>query len=251
MPVAATHITTVFRSLALTLALMLCGPVLAAGLTCAKPADSSEVSRTDEPEEAVSLKDHTLSGKDMQAWLRQLVGQFTYQGYVDLCGKGNPADQRPVTGRADCIAAGLTPNVHCLVNVSWPAATKVDGSRLLGGVSNLSPAEFVFSIEIPRPLMFRGKAANGWGLVFLQLDNRGNAQWASGVLVGDTFIATEPCTDMPGDCRRKTKITVRPDSNISMVVDTHIDRKRVLRQAFQLQRKPNARPAERSPGSVP
>jgi hypothetical protein len=252
---AAQQLRTVCRSFLLLLALTLSGPVLAAGFTCAKPG-SGERNTRDEPQEAVSRnREATLSGKGMQAWLKSLVGQYTYDGYVDLCGKGNAKDQRPVTGKADCIATGVTPNVHCKVNVSWPAATREDGTPVLGGVPNLARAEYVFSMEIPPrgPLgAFRvGKAANGWGLVFVQLDSGGNAEWASGVLYGDTFVARELCVDIPGNCHKTTRITVMPHGDIFMQAHITLDRERVLRQVFTLHRQPDARQRERSAGSVP
>lgn len=236
----------------LSLALLTSGPVLAAGFTCATPAGSGDKEGLDEPDEAVVRGlEATLSGKDMQAWLKQLVGRYTHEGYVDLCGNGHAEDRRPVTGRADCIAAGLMPNVHCRVNATWTPAYKENGAPVLGGVSNLAPAEYVFSMEIPTSAFNVGKAANGWGLVFVQLDNKGNGEWASGVLVGDTFIAREPCVDISGNCHKKTRITAKPDGDISMQTEIVIDRKRVLRQSFLLRRKPDSQPGERPAGSAP
>jgi hypothetical protein len=248
-----TTLPRVLRRMIIVLVLLVPVPVLAAGFTCAGPTDSGKKGMLDDPKEVVvRVGDATLSGKDMQAWLRLLVGQYTYDGYVDLCGKGNTKDQRPVTGKADCIASGSTPNIHCRVNVNWPPATKENGAPVLGGVSNLAPAEFVFSIETPRPPDFVGKAANGWGLVLVQLDNSGNAEWASGVLVGNTFIARDLCVDIPGDCHKTTRVTVKPDSNeISMLVDIDINSQRVLHQSFLLHRKPKARQGELSTGTAP
>jgi hypothetical protein len=243
----------VIRRVIPVLALLVSGPVAAAGFTCAGPAETDKERSPQEPEEAdLKASETTLSGKDMQSWLRRLVGQYTYGGYVDLCGNGNANDQRRVTGKADCIASGSAPNIHCAVNVRWPTATRENGAPVLGGVSNLAPAEFLFSMEIPRPPMFKGKAANGWGLVFLQLDSSGNAEWASGVLNGDTFHSREPCFDIPGDCHRIKRITVAPDDDeISMRVDIVINRERVLRQVFLLHRKPGTRQGERSTGASP
>jgi hypothetical protein len=97
-----------------------------------------------------------------------------------------------------------------------------------------------------------GKGPNGWGLIFLQQDSNGDAEWASGELFGNTFHSREPCFDIPGDCHKSKWITARPDSDeISMVVDITIDRQRVLRQSFVLHRKPDARQPERSTVSTP
>lgn len=222
-------------------------PALAAGFTCAPPAESRQESGTDEPEEVSATASETVSSpKAMQAWLRRLAGRYTYDGYVDLCGKGNSADRRPVKGKADCIVVSPGSDVHCNVSVTWPAATRDNGTPVLGGVSNLAPAQLLFSIEYPitigRRLYVRGEGANHWGIVVVQVDNKGRGEWASGLLVGDTFLATEPCVDIPGDCHKITRITVLPDSvDISMTVELIMDRQRILRQVFQLKREPNVR----------
>jgi hypothetical protein len=247
------RITAAFRCLALTLTLMLSGPLFAADFTCAPRAESVLAGEQDEAEEVSSSARETVSSpKLMQAWLRRLSGRYTYEGYVDLCGKGNPADRRPVKGRADCIAVSAAPDVHCAVNVTWPAARRADGAPVLGGVSNLAPAQYLFSIEYPKfptppvPTLripyVRGEGANHWGIVAVQVDNMGNGEWASGVLVGDTFLSTEPCVDIQGDCRKVTRITAKPGANeISMTVEVTIARQRVLRQAFLLHREPDVR----------
>jgi hypothetical protein len=230
----------------LVLALLVPGPILAAGLTCAPSADSGEKIRLEEPKEApISVKGAAYDVRDMQAWLGLLVGQYTYEGHVDLCGKGNANDQRPVTGKADCIAAGSPPtSVHCRVNVNWPASSREIGSPVLGGVSNLAPAQLLFSIE--------GRPRNAWGLVLMQLDNRSRAEWASGELVGDTFISTEPCVDISGSFQKITQITARADSNkISMLVDIEIGRQRALRQSFLLHRESNLPNSGQRTGSSP
>ncbi len=232
---AAPHLATAFRSLVLALALMLSGPALAAGFTCAPPADAGKKSTLDELEEVVITGEAVETDtKDLQAWLRLLVGKYTYEGYVDLCGEGNANDQRPVTGKSDCVGTGATPSVHCTVNVRWPAARGENGAPVRGGVSNLLPASVIYTLEnrhIPE------KQLNRWGLMFAQVDNRGVEEWASGTLVGDTFTSREPCVDIPGDCRKTTRITARPGSDeISMLVDVHVNNERVMRQAFLLHR---------------
>jgi hypothetical protein len=207
---------TGFRSLVLALALMLSGPVLAAGFTCAPATETDNRAALDELEEVVITGEESETDtKDLQAWLQLLVGRFTYEGYVDLCGKGNSKDQRAVTGSSDCIGSGSTPNVHCTVNVRWPAARGENGAPVLGGSSSLLPALVMFT----------------------QVDNKGVTEWASGMLVGDTFMSREPCVGIPGDCRKTTRVTARPGSNeISMLIDVRIDDERVLRQVFLLHR---------------
>lgn len=268
---AASHFTNALRSSALALTLIP-GPVFAAGFTCARPADSSRTSTPDELDEVVITgKEATTRAKDLQAWLKLLVGRYTYEGYVDLCGNGDAADQRPVTGHADCIGSRSTPTVQCTVNVRWPEALGDNGLPVLGGRSNLLPALVSYSLEkryIADPgggeAAFRAALRTGtpstpirtsyWGLMFTQVDSRGIAEWGSSMLVGDTFTSREPCVavGMAGDCQKITRITAKPDSHeIAMVVDIKVDSQRVLRQAFLLHREPsgpkNAPPGKPSP----
>jgi hypothetical protein len=237
------------RRLIFVLALLLPVPVFAAGFTCAPAAEYAKEGALDETDEVAGNARETVSSpRQMQAWLKRLPGRYTYEGYVDMCGNGNAADRRPVKGKADCIAVSAAADVHCTVNVNWPPARKENGAPVRGGVSNLAPAQFLFSIEMPNdpydpPFVYiRGEGANHWGIVFVQVDNNGMGEWASGVLVGDTFLSREPCVDIPGDCHKTTRITALPDSQeIFMSVEVTIDRQRVLRQAFTLEREPDLR----------
>lgn len=230
------------------LALILSGPVLAAGFSCSPPSDSASRSGIEELQEVVVSAEQTATNTgDLQAWLRLLVGRYRYEGHVDLCGKGNPGDKRLVTGTADCIGSGSTPNVHCEINVRWPAARSESGAPVLGGESNLLPARVVYSLEARHS---PERQISRWGLMFMQVDSKGVPEWASGTLVGNTFLSREPCVGIPGTCEKITRITARPDSSeISMLVDIEVDGVRVLRQSFLLHRESgahNTQPAGRS-----
>lgn len=211
--------------------------------TCAKPAIGDEQQVPDEAERARAGVRAESDTRKMQAWLARLVGRYTVEGTVDLCGQGNSVDQRAATGKVDCIAAGLPASVHCKVNVSWAPAVRKDGTSLRGGVSNLAPAQFLFSFFTCEQRFYDGTVLGTppgvpkRGLQFLQLDNRGIAEGASSELVGDAFMSREHCIDIPGNCRKVTMITATPESNdISMRVDIEINHKRVLRQSFLLRR---------------
>ena len=103
------------------------GTVLASDFTCAKPSRSGEERTLDKLETAVGVRKESAT-REMQVWLERLVGQYTVEGYVDLCGQGNPRDQRPITGKVDCIAAGSPPSVHCNVDVGWPPEPGENGA---------------------------------------------------------------------------------------------------------------------------
>jgi hypothetical protein len=242
--------------LVLVLALLLPMSTLAAGLTCAKPADSTLERRLEEPEEVASNASETVtSQKAMLAWLRRLVGRYTLDGYIDPCGSGYIREQRAVTGKADCIATSVTPDVHCKFNLSWPAAGKGSGATTPDNVSDIAPAQLLFSIEVPLviktpfgtliPPNYYGDGANHSGIVLVQVDNKDVGEYASGVLVNDTFLSTEPCMDKPGDCHRITRVTIKSEpGEIFMTVEVRTDGQRVTRQVFTLHRKPDLRKTE-------
>jgi hypothetical protein len=247
---AALRFTTVLKGLVLALALTLSCPAFAAGFQCAKPAEAGTKGVIQELDEVVVTGEKIKTrSRDLREWLKLLVGKYTYEGYVDLCGQENARDLRPVTGTAACVASGENPNVHCTVNVRWPAARGENGAPVLGGVSSLAPAFAIYSLENRyQP----EKHTYQLGLVFTQVDNKGIAEWASGTLVGDTFTSNEPCVGIPGACRKVTKITARPKSKqITTQVDVEIDNRRVLHQSFVLNRELSVGKDERYPGSSP
>jgi hypothetical protein len=235
------------------------GSAVAADFTCAKPAGSGEQQALDEAEDALYGVKKESGTEQMQAWLARLVGQYSVEGTVDLCGQGHPEDLRPVTGDVDCIAAGSPPSVHCKVDVRWPPATRRSGEPVLGGVSHLAPAQFLFSFFTHEQHKYDGTlsgtppgGASSRGLQFLQLDNRGIAEGASSELVGDAFMSSENCIDIPGNCQKFTRITAKPDSNeFTMQVDVKKNGKLVLRQTFLLRRETGVRKDARSSGSPP
>jgi hypothetical protein len=139
---------------------------------------------------------------------------------------------------------------------------------VLGGVSSFLPALVVYSLEVynqythspqghglmPPPSRDHSEdfnrqlaqAPRHWRIMFMQLDNKGNAEWGAGVLTGDTFVSREPCVGIPGVCQKITRITAKPDSDeIHMVTDVEVDSRRVLRQSFLLHRDPASEMEER------
>jgi hypothetical protein len=233
------------------LALLLPAPLFAAGSACAPPPPRPEKKdNLDELAEVVVVAKETSTYlKDLRAWIKRLVGQYDYEGYVDSCGNGNPADQRPVTGRADCIALGSMPSVQCTVNMRWPVAVQENGEPVPGGSFNLFSAHVIYSVEnryIPEQQL------NRWGLMSMQVDNKGRAEWASGALIGNSFVSREPCAGMQAGCQKRMRITARPNaSEITMQVDIEVGQQPVMRQALVLHRESKARKGESSGKSSP
>lgn len=235
------------RRLILLAALLVPLPLFAAGPACAPPpkAKPATESNLDELEEVVVVaKEDSSYLRDLRAWLKRLVGEYSYEGYVDICGNGNPGDQRPVTGKADCIAKGSAPNIQCTVNMRWPAAVQENGEAVPGSAYNLVTAHVIYSVEnrfIPE------QSINRWGLMSMQVDSKGKAEWASGALIGDAFVSNERCVGMQGDCRKKLRITARPNAKeITMLVDMEIGQQRIMRQALVLNRESKSRTGESS-----
>jgi hypothetical protein len=156
-------------------------------------------------------------------WLRRLVGQFRYQGYVELHGSdGAPLGREDVAGKGECLAFGLAPGVQCTIKVEWPEVEGDDGQAVPGGISSLNPAMILYGLD-PDKL----------GIHFLQVDNKGVADGGVGLLTGDTLTNSDQCVGVAGDCRRTTRITARPDGKlVQMQTDIVQDGQLVARYLF-------------------
>lgn len=168
----------------------------------------------------------TRDAQKIVNWLKLLVGEFRYEGYVQPRRDGATGNLLRVNGGADCTAFGRAPGVQCQINVTWPDAKGADGSEIPGGVSTLAPAITQYGLDPDR-----------LGIRFLQVDNRGMASYGQGYLFGDTLTTTTPCADIPGDCQRITKISARVDGKtVEMQVDIQKDSERLVRYKFMLHR---------------
>ena len=161
------------------------------------------------------------------SWMRRLVGQFTYEGHVDLGGRDNPEDQQAVRGKGDCVPFGPAPAVLCEIKVNWPKVRIESGEQIPGGVSNLNPAMILYGFE-PDEL----------GVRYMQVDSNGIAEPGGvGLIIGDTLTSRAPCVNRPGNCQRVARITAEPDLKvIDMRIDFEVDYRRVLGYRFQLRR---------------
>jgi len=81
----------------------------------------------------------------------------------------------------------------------------------------------------------------------MQVDSKGNAEWASGALINDSFVSKEPCVGRPGDCRKSMRITAERNSElVTMLIDTDVGEQRVMRQSLVLNRESKSRNVEPS-----
>lgn len=158
------------------------------------------------------------------AWLNRLVGRFSYEGHVELRGDGASPRREAASGEGKCVPYG--PSVHCTVQVVWPEMRGSNGEALPGGVSTLAPAMVMYGMDL-----------NYLNVLSMQVDNRGMADSGVGDLRGDTLTTTTPCADLPGNCKRVSRIEARPDGKlIRMQIDIEQDARRVARYAFVLRR---------------
>jgi hypothetical protein len=185
------------------------------------------------PEDLEVLDDVLVSGEkptrkvaELIPWLRRLIGEYSFGGFVDLGGKGIPADRVPVKGVGTCIGFGVAPGVQCEIHVRWPEVRGPNGEEVIGGVSALAPAMILYGLE-PDEI----------GIRYLQVDNRGLAEGAIGLVTGDSAAFRTPCVDIPTDCQRVVRITARPESKtIDMQIDTELNLQVAVRFRFQLTR---------------
>jgi hypothetical protein len=162
--------------------------------------------------------------RKLRSWMERLVGEFRYEGHVERL-SGNSADMNraDVRGHSICVRFGNAAAVQCQLNVTWPEIRGPDGAPVPGGVSALTPAIAVYSLEV------RAKYVG-----YLNVDNEGVATGAKGWLLGDTLIARSPCADFAGKCERVLRLEALPDARvIRMRVDLERDGKVEVRYNFQ------------------
>lgn len=211
----------------------------------ASPAEAADAPAAGEKkyeelsEVVVSGARPTRKVADVIPWMRRLLGQYAIEGYVDLRGKGDPADRRPVKGWGVCVGFGVAPGVQCEIDVRWPT-TSLAEELVMGGASTLAPAMMLYGLE-PDEI----------GVRYLQVDNRGLAEGASGGIIGDTATFRAPCADVAEACQRVTRIIAQSESKqIDMQVDTEIFYELAMRYRFQLTRVKEVQ-AVPGPGSGP
>jgi hypothetical protein len=159
-------------------------------------------------------------------WLKRLVGQFRYEGYVELHSDGAPQGRNSITGASDCVGFGPGPGVQCVMKVSWPEVHGAGGGEIPGGVSSLAPAMILYGLDPDRI-----------GVRYMQLDNKGIAEGGLGLLNGETMSSTIPCADIPGDCKRTVRIEAQSDGKlIRMQIDIDRDSTRLVRYMFVMRK---------------
>jgi hypothetical protein len=159
-------------------------------------------------------------------WMARLVGSFTFEGHVDLRGRGNAADLLQVEGTGICTGFGPAPAVQCEIQVRWPEARGLNGEPIPGGVSHLDPAMILYGFE-----------PNRLGIRYMLVGNRGVSNSDLAQLVGDALVSRKPCADFPGDCQRLMSVTAAPDlKQVEMRIELQVDGVKALEYAFVMRR---------------
>lgn len=180
--------------------------------------------------------------RKLRYWIDRLVGEFRYEGHVERLGSnGTELDRAEVNGGSSCVRFGNAAAVQCQINVTWPDLRDGDGVPVPGGVSSLTPALAVYSLEL---------SAKYVG--YFNVDNDGIATGGKGWLLDDTLIARSPCVDFPGKCERVVRVEAPPDARvIRMRVDLERDGKVEVRYNFQWVRLAQETPVEIAAAAVP
>lgn len=164
------------------------------------------------------------SPRALRSWLKRLVGQHSYGGYVELGGEGVPQERRLVSGAGNCIPLDEIA-VHCEIRIRWPDVKAADGAGLPGGVSALAPAIILYGLD-----------PTNQGIRSLLVDSLGMAHGGLGELRGNTLTTSTPCVDLPGKCSRVSRVVAQPDGKIRMEIDIELESTRVARHVFDLER---------------
>ncbi len=215
--------------------LLLPGTGIAASPASARPPASQppasqpapKSTQTDELGEViVSAEKPTRKPSVLIDWIRRLLGQYTFEGKVDLGGKGNPQDRWTATGTGTCIGFGVAPGVQCEINVRWPQIPGPNGQAIVSGVSDLTPAMILYAME-PDDL----------GIRYLQVNSKGLAEGATGFIINDTATFKTPCVNAPEGCQRIIRITAESEGKvIDMQIDTELNTLLAARFNFRMRR---------------
>jgi hypothetical protein len=202
-------------------------PAISPAATPASTGSGTPAESIEELSEVVVTGEKPISSvKDLIPWIRRLLGRYTLQGYVDVGGKGDAADRRTVRGIGLCVGFGVAPGVQCEIHVVGPQSTGDEESAVPESVAALAPAMILYGVE-PDDL----------GIRYLQVDNRGLAEGATGDVIGNTATFRTRCVDVAEGCERVTRITAVSESKVVDVqVDTEVYSQLAARLRFQMTR---------------
>ena len=121
---------------------------------------------------------------------------------------------------------GVAPGVQCELNVKWPQIPGPNGEAVMSGIFGMEPMMILYGLE-PDEL----------GIRYLQVNNRGLAEGATGYMIDDTVTFKTPCVNTAPGWQRITGVTARSDNKVvDFQIDTELDYKVAARFNFKLRR---------------
>jgi hypothetical protein len=212
-----------------------------------QPRSERLAAREDEvlSEVTITAEKPTRKVGDLIPFLRRMLGQYTIDGKVDLGGQGKPEDRWTAVGTGNCVGFGVAPGVQCELNVKWPQIPGPNGEAVMSGVFGMEPMMILYGLE-PDEL----------GIRYLQVNNKGLAEGATGYMIDDTVTFKTPCVNTEPGCQRVTRVTARSDNKVvDFQIDTEINYQVAARFNFKLRRVANpqaelVRPKDEDPKPV-
>jgi hypothetical protein len=219
--------TQLVGSILVVLPICLLGAAPPSSTTKSADFEPDQTALLEELEEViVSGQQPAKTARQLINWLASIAGKFTFEGHVDLRGRGNTEDLRPVQGSANCIAFGEAPGVKCELTLTWPGSPVPDEGLIPRAITTLNPGIILYGIDPRRN-----------GIRYMMVGNKGDGEGAVGLLFNNTLIATSPCANDRSSCERRFRVTVEPDIQvIRMQIDTHKDHGKVLGLDIQMRR---------------
>jgi hypothetical protein len=144
--------------------------------------------------------------KLIERWLPRLAGAFHIEGSVELPDELETLKRVSVLGKADCRRFG---SVECFLDMTWEQAPDAKPA--------MHSATLMYAFDL---------STNG--IRYMHVGDDGVAEGGSGLLSGDTLVATSPCARIVGKCVSKLSVTAGLDlQSVKMELNMEVDGKHV------------------------
>jgi hypothetical protein len=156
----------------------------------------------------------------MDVWLQRLVGNFTFEGLVQVVARGDcaplppdPAKQaqmseappepycRTIKGKGDCVAIGKGPGVHCVLNVLWKEMYETVMQKVEAGADSVDTSPTgVFELPGGAPYLDPSMALFGLNpgnaqIDYLLVNNKGMPEGGPGSVAGNRATFRTGCVN--------------------------------------------------------
>lgn len=166
---------------------------------------------------AVSAAEPVGDQKLVEKWMPRLAGKFRIEGSVEPPDESGPGMSRSVVGKADCRRIG---GVECFLDMTWEQAPDVG--------SEAHSATLLYTHD---------RAVHG--VRFMQVDDDGVAQGGSGLVSGDTLVATAPCARIADKCVTRLTVMAGLDlQSVKMELNMEVAGKHIGGYQLTLRREP-------------